>query len=90
MRWQTEEYTLVYTVQNEVLRIPSSEFEMGSDVNADEKPIHTVFIDTFYHRHTRGHSWRHIGNSFEEQDTHRLIGIRFLIIHRPMSIRSFL
>ena len=48
LRWQTEEYTLVYTVQDEVVLIPGSEFEMGSDVNTDEKPIHTIFVDTFY------------------------------------------
>lgn len=48
LRWQTEEYTLVYTVQDEVALIPDSEFEMGSDVNTDEKPIHTIFVDSFY------------------------------------------
>lgn len=48
MRWGTEEYTLTYRVQDEVVLIHGSEFEMGSDTNVDEKPIHTVFVDTFY------------------------------------------
>ena len=48
MKWQNEEHTLVYTVQDEVVLIPGSDFQMGSDVNADEKPIHTVFVDSFY------------------------------------------
>ena len=35
-------------VPSDMVLIPAGEFQMGSNDNTDEKPIHTVHIDTFY------------------------------------------
>ena len=36
------------TVPSDMILIPAGEFQMGSNDNTDEKPIHTVHIDAFY------------------------------------------
>jgi len=33
---------------SEMILIPAGEFQMGSDEYSDEKPIHTVYLDSFY------------------------------------------
>ena len=35
-------------VPSDMILIPEGEFQMGSNDNTDEKPIHTVYIDAFY------------------------------------------
>ena len=36
------------SVPSDMILIPAGEFQMGSNDNTDEKPIHTVHIDAFY------------------------------------------
>ena len=52
MKWDTGTHTLAYTVEFAVpdgmSLIPEGEFEMGSDKNTDERPVHTVYVDAFY------------------------------------------
>ena len=36
------------SVPSDMVLIPAGEFQMGSNDNTDEKPIHTVYIDAFY------------------------------------------
>ncbi|RKU28095.1 hypothetical protein C6499_10485 [Candidatus Poribacteria bacterium] len=35
-------------VPSNMILIPAGEFQMGSNDNTDEKPVHTVYIDAFY------------------------------------------
>ena len=37
-----------FSVPSDMVLIPAGEFQMGSNDNTDEKPIHTVYIDAFY------------------------------------------
>ena len=55
MKWGTGTHTLAYRVEFAVPEgmslIPEGEFEMGSeaaDANDDERPVHTVSVDSFY------------------------------------------
>ena len=55
MTWNTGTHTIAYTVEFPVPEgmslIPEGEFEMGSkagEVNNDERPVHTVYVDAFY------------------------------------------
>ena len=36
------------SVPSDMILIPAGEFQMGSNENTDEKPVHTVYIDAFY------------------------------------------
>ena len=36
------------SVPSNMILIPAGEFQMGSNDNTDEKPVHTVYIDAFY------------------------------------------
>ena len=36
------------SVPSDMVLIPAGEFQMGSNDNTDEKPVHTVYIDAFY------------------------------------------
>ncbi|MDE0424918.1 MAG: SUMF1/EgtB/PvdO family nonheme iron enzyme [Candidatus Poribacteria bacterium] len=36
------------SVPSDMILIPAGEFQMGSNDNTDEKPVHTVYIDAFY------------------------------------------
>ena len=55
MKWGTGTHTLAYRVEfaapDGMSLIPEGEFEMGSeaaDANANERPVHTVYVDPFY------------------------------------------
>ena len=36
------------SVPSDMILIPAGEFQMGSNENTDEKPVHTVYIEAFY------------------------------------------
>ena len=52
LTWADGSHTLEYTVNPQgMILIPSGEFQMGSESEfaaEDEKPVHSVFVDTFY------------------------------------------
>ena len=37
--------------------IPAGDFQMGHDPNATTSPVHTVYVDAFLYRRTRGNRW---------------------------------
>lgn len=39
---------ITVSIPSEMVLIPAGEFQMGSNDNTDEKPVHTVYIDAFY------------------------------------------